>query len=919
MSESTGARPAGRILLAVGVALAFVLAGGRVFAGALTEVLWFRSVGYSGVFWTLFWLRALTVVLMGAVAGALVYWNLRGVASSLGRLRIRRRFGNLEFVEQVPRRYVVWITVGVSALLGTWFGFSAPAGTGLRALLYLRAEPWGLTDPVFGRDLGFYNFLLPLVEALVAFALVLVFLLFFMCLVGYATTGALAVQRGRLSADPKALRHLATVLAGFLGVLALQFWLGRYGLLVDGSSRVSGIFGYVDHNARVPGLAGLSLGCLVAGGTVFWAGRRGRLTPALAALGIVAGGGIILAQVFPSLIQRFEVDPNELERESPFIAWNLEATRTGFGLHELERAPFSYQEDGPVAWDRAAEQLAGVPTWNQEALLATFQSLEARFRYYRFSSVTIDRYETGSGVAPVALSVRELNPSGIENPNWQNLHLRERFVQGVGAVMTSATEATSEGRPEMFLASIPPEPTNAAAAPTDIALTHPGVFFGPTDQQYAIVTPGADQFLAPDGSPGTIGTDLPQGIPLRSRALRLLLAWGFQDPNLFFSSEIGPESQFVIYRGIQSRVQRIAPFLAYLEGPQATIHDGRVVWILDGFTSSAHYPLSSRFTVSFRRAVNYLRASVKVTVDAVTGDVRFFIADPEDPILAAYAQVFPDLFRPLDEMDPELRDHLRYPKSLLTVQAGVLQTYHQETPAQFHGQEDVWTNPQETGRGTSSIEYRPEYARYRLPGSDEPEFLLSTVFVPVGLQNLTAALIARSDPGVYGQLRMFEFRVEDGVPGPRQVEALIEQDPTISQQFSLWRQGGSQVWTGHLHLIPVGDRILYMEPVFLAAEEDAIPELRRFVVSDGTRVAMEETLSGALAALSGGVAQASPASTEGPQVPLVSGDALELLNAAEQALRDGDWAGFGDALERLRQVLESRPPAGPTSPPTGSP
>lgn len=913
-------RPAGRVLLTVGIALALVLAGGRVFASALTEILWFRSVGYSAVFWKLFWLRTLTVVVMGAVAGALVFLNLRGVASSLGRLRIRRRFGNLEFVEQVPRRYVAWIMVGISTLLGVWFGFSAPAGTGLRALLYLEAGPWGITDPVFGRDLGFYNFLLPLAEALVAFALVLVFLLFFMCLVGYATTGALALQQGRLSADPRALRHMATVLAGFLAILALQFWLGRYGLLVDGSSRVSGIFGYVDQNARVPGLAGLALGCLVAAGTVVWAGRRGRPGPALAALGILMAGGIVLAQLFPSLIQRFEVDPNELERESPFIAWNLEATRTGFGLDEMERAPFSYQAQAPVDWDEAAEQLAGVPTWSQDALLATFQSLEARFRYYRFSSVTIDRYDSGEGVVPVALSVRELNPGGIENPNWQNLHLRERFVQGVGAVMTSATEATSEGRPEMFLASIPPEPTGAEAAPDEIALTHPGVFFGPTDQEYAIVTPGPDQFLGPDGQPGEVGTDLPQGISLRSRALRLLLAWGFQDPNLFFSSEIGTESQFVIYRGIQSRVQRIAPFLAYLEGPQATIHDGRVVWILDGFTSSAHYPLSSRFTVSFRRAVNYLRASVKVTVDAVTGEVRFYVVDPDDPILAAYSRVFPELFNPLSELDPELRDHLRYPKSLLTVQAGVLQAYHQETPGQFHGQEDMWTTPQETGRGTASVEYRPEYAWYRLPEATEPEFLLSTVFVPVGLQNLTAALIARSDPDVYGQLRLYEFRVEDGVPGPRQVEALIEQDPIISQQFSLWRQGGSQVWTGHLHLIPVGDRILYMEPVFLAAEEDAIPELRRFVVSDGTRVAMEETLSGALEALSGGFTPTPQGGAPDPsEETWISGDALQLLDAAEEALREGDWAGFGAALERLRQVLEDTGEAVSSPPPSGSP
>ena len=904
MSDGDGSRRTGRALLIAGVSLALILAGGRVLSAALAEVLWFQSVGYGPVFWKLFLLGAVTVATIGAVAGVLVYLNLTGVAASFGRLRIRRRFGNLEFVEQIPRRYVAWITVATAAVLGLWFGFSAPRGTALQVLLYLNAGSWGATDPVLGRDLSFYAFLLPLLQSLTAFALVLVLMLLFMSLVGYATTGAVSFNKGRVLTDPRALRHLTHILGAFFVVLALQLWLSRYGLLVDGSSRVTGIFGYVDANARMPSLAALSIGCLVAAGVVAWAGRAGRLGPVAGSLVTVMVGGIALAQMFPSLIQRFEVDPNELERESPYIDWNLEATRRGFGLDALIREPFPYEGEGAVDWSLAARQLAGVPTWNQEALLATFQSLEARFRYYRFSGVTIDRYDGPGGKVPVAVSVRELDPQNIENPNWQNRHLRERFVQGMGAVATSATAATSEGRPEMYLASIPPEPVAGISAPSELTLTHPSVFFGAGPQDYAVVTPTESQFLAPDGSLGEMGVDYPRGIPLRSRLLRLLLAWGFQDPNLFFSSEIGESSQFVIHRAVEGRVRKIAPFLSYLESPQAVVRDGRVTWILDGFTSTSHYPLSTRFTVSFRRAVSYLRASVKVTVDAVSGEVRFFVVDEEDPLLRAYRETFPTLFRPLSEMDPGLAAHLRYPKSLLTIQTRVLHTYHQETPAQFHGQEDAWTSPQETGRGTQSIEYRPEYAWYRLPGSDEAEFLLSTVFVPVGLQNLTAALIARSDPGRYGELRLYEFRIEDGVPGPRQVEALIEQDPTISQQFSLWRQGGSQVWTGHLHLVPVGSRVLYMEPVFLAAEEDAIPELRRFVVSDGTRVAMEETLAGALAALGGGRGAVMETRIL-PDADLPeSREALDLLDAAEEALRSGDWAGFGAALEQLRSVLE---------------
>jgi uncharacterized membrane protein (UPF0182 family) len=310
--------------------------------------------------------------------------------------------------------------------------------------------------------------------------------------------------------------------------------------------------------------------------------------------------------------------------------------------------------------------------------------------------------------------------------------------------------------------------------------------------------------------------------------------------------------------------------------------------------------------------VTYIRNSVKVTVDAVTGDIRFFRMDVEDPLLEAWSRVFPDLLRPFAEMPPELQAHVRYPGDLLDVQARVLLQYHQETAPRFHGQQDVWALPQELSLGTRPVPYIPEYGLYRLPGEEAPEFLLTTVFVPAGRQNLTAILAARCDPERYGELLLFDIAVEEQVPGPRQVEALVEQDPIISQQFSLWRQGGSQVWSGHLHIVPVGQTLLYLEPIFLAAEADAIPELRRFVVSDGKRVAMEPTLEeaiGALALAGGGEAPVlSPvADTEGvlPPMALWPQEALGLLDKAEDLLRSGDWAGFGDALEELRALLRN--------------
>jgi uncharacterized membrane protein (UPF0182 family) len=368
----------------------------------------------------------------------------------------------------------------------------------------------------------------------------------------------------------------------------------------------------------------------------------------------------------------------------------------------------------------------------------------------------------------------------------------------------------------------------------------------------------------------------------------------------------------VLRRGVVERAQRIAPFLRFPEEPYAVIDEGRVVWVLEAKTATRFFPLARPFDLQRGARVSYVRNSVKVTVDAITGEVGFYAVPGEDPLLDAYSAAFPGLFRPLDTMPEGIRRHLRYSQRLLTLQSSVLLAYHQETAATFFAGQDVWANPQEQEQGTSPVPYRPEYGLVRMPGDTETEFRLLTAFVPAGRQNLTALLSGELRPDGSPRLRLFDVPVENQLPGPRQVEALVEQDPEISQQFSLWRTGGSRVWTGHLHVVPVGDRVVYMEPVFLAAEEDAIPELRRFVVSDGQRVAMEETLAGAIAALGGAslvadlVEEGAPSGAPATAVDLATlpRDALDLLDVAEDRLRTGDWAGFGAALDELRRLLQ---------------
>lgn len=907
----------GRPAVVLAVLLGALLLAGRFLSTFYVEVLWFDTVGYSSVFWTRTLWRWGARLVAGLGVACLIYLNLRIVAATLGSIQIKRRFGNLEISEQLPRSYVMWGILAISALLGLWVGALVPSGAGLRLLLFFQSPAWGQVDPILQKDLSYYAFVLPVLAAGVTMILVLLFLTVALSVAGYAATGALRWDEGRVGVSDVPRIHLAGLVAAFLLLLAFRFWLSRDLLLLDGNSGVQGIFGYADDQARLPGMVILTAVTVAAAGAVAWGGLRSRFIPGVAGLVAVILTALAAGELVPSLNQRFRVEPNELARESPYIRHNMAFTRIGFGLTEIERRPFEYSPPDDVDWEEAARQFAGLPVWDRNTLLTTYRELEARFRYYDFADVAIDRYAAPAGVEPTALSVREVDPQGIPDPNWQNLHLRERYITGQGAVASAAARQSEEGRARMILSGIPPEFQAAEWAPPSLILNQPTVYFGARPQLYAVVNPSDTTFRAPDGSRGEVGVDFPRGIRLSSGLRLLALAWRFREANLLFATEVTDSSRFVFRRSVVERVQTIAPFFDYLEAPYPVVVDGRIQWILEGFTATRWFPLSSVRTLQGSRRVSYVRNSVKATVDAVTGEVRFYAMDDDDPLLEAYRAAFPDLVRPLAEMPAGIRSHLRYPRSLLDVQTTVLSQYHQETPEIFHGQRDVWELAREQGQNTAAVPYRPSYGHYRIPGADEASFVLSTVFVPQGRPNLTALLVAHSDPERYGQLMLFDIPVADQVPGPRNVEVLVEQDPVISQQFSLWRQGGSQVWSGHLHLVPVGSTLLYMEPIFLAAEADAIPELRRYVVSDGRRVAMERSLEETIAALSGrspreteeeaepSRAAATPDTARAPgageQWPA---EALEVLREADQRLRDGDWEGFGEALDRLESLLE---------------
>jgi uncharacterized protein len=907
-------RKPNRILLSIlfGVLLVFVL--GRLFTALYVDVLWFRALGYSEVFWKrAIWEWGVRIAGMVIVAGA-VFLNLRVVARTFGGIRIKRRVGDLEISEQLPKAYVSMAVGGISVLMGLWFGASIPRSIGLGILFLTKSPEWGLLDPVLGKDMMFYMLSLPVWTALVTFGMILAFLTFSLSAAGYAATGAVRWGQRHVSVDTEPRKHLAILVASFFALLSVRFFLGRYLLMLGGTSSVESIFGFADATARLPGLRILGvLAAFTAVGTI-WSGIRGKLVPLAATFGSLIVGGLIAGQLYPAFVQRFRVEPNELDRETPFIEHAIEFTKIGYGLENLDRRTFSYASDDAVDWAEASAQFAGLPVWGGDALLTAYREVEARRRYYDFARVTIDRYPTPEGLLPVALAVREVDAEGIEDPNWQNLHLRPTFVSGLGAVASAAAEKTDEGRPSMFLSDIPVRFDESGAAPPGLRLEEPNVFIGSLRsrlQSYAILNP--EEHLALDGSAGIPGRDFPLGIQLNSLVRKLVLAWHFQDLNLLFATEVSAESRMVFERQVVRRVQKISgDLIRFYEAPYPIISEGRVVWMLEGFVGSRWFPLSSSEPLPGRaQVIRYIRNSVKITVDAVTGEVDFYVSDGGDPLLRAYRGGFPTLFQDVEEMPADLRQHIRYPRVLLSIQAEVLKRYHQETASVFHRQQDIWNVPRELGRTTTPEPYLPEYGLYRLPGEENVEFLLTTAFVPDGRQNLSAILVARNDPGRLGELVLIEMPAGEQIPGPRQIEALVEQDPEISQQFSLWRTGGSEVWTGHLHLVPVGETLLYMEPVYLAAEKDAIPELRRFVVSDGRRVFMFPTLQEAIVELarSAGDVITSPQNelggvTEMGEPELWPQDALGLLDQAEERLREGDYRGFGEALTRLRALLK---------------
>ena len=737
-------------------------------------------------------------------------------------------------------------------------------------LLWLHQVPVGESDPIFNRDLGFFLFSLPFWEKLQHWCFNLVLLTLVAVALIYFVELGLSEQRLTLALSLFAQRHLL-ILGGALFLLrAWGHWLERYKLLYSTRGVVFGA-GFTDVHATLPATTLMSgVAFLTALG--FWAlARQGirlnlplfkswcppwgssLLAPALL-WGAYLGFGLLTTRLYPHLVQTFLVTPNELELERPYLEHNIRFTRAGFGLTQVEVKPFP--EEGSLTWEILQQNqstLSNVRLWDAEPLLATYRQLQEIRPYYQFPYVDVDRYRIGGELRQVMHAARELDFAQVPPAAQTWVNRRFFYTHGYGLTLSPVNVVTPEGLPDFFLADIPPRISPRYPEVAEVLqVDQPALYYGELTTTEVFVGaeareldyPAADHYVYSS----YCGTG---GVPIPHLWQRFLYAWHFRDLRILLSRELSPNTRFLYRRQIRERVRQVMPFLLYDQDPYLVIQGGKLYWFFDAYTISRYYPYSE-YLPDF--PFNYIRNSVKAVLDAYNGSINWYIADPQDPLIQAYARIYPTLFKPLEAMPEPLRQHLRYPQDLFRVQAQQFATYHMTDPRLFYNREDQWQIPNQFRRGRR-LPMQPQYLILTLPeerqkGSpNEPEFVLLSPFTPLNKQNMVAWMAARCDGENYGKLLVYEFSKQRLIYGPEQVEARVNQDPAISEQIALWNEHGSRVNLGTLLVIPIETSLLYVQPLYLEAEQSRLPQLTRVIAAYEDRVVMEPTLAQALEAL----------------------------------------------------------------------
>jgi uncharacterized membrane protein (UPF0182 family) len=959
-------------LIALGVLI--VLFG--LFTNFYTDLLWYRSVGFSRVYTTELWTKILLFFVFGLLMAGVVALNI------VLAYRHRPAYRGMSPEQQSLERYRTSLEpfrrvliIGIPAVLGLLGGSSA-ASEWRTYLLWRNGADFGVRDPQFNRDVGFFAFDYPWWRFILGFCFGVLILAVLATVVTHYLYGGLKLQTPGDKTTQAARVHISVLLGVFVLLKAVAYWFDRYGLAIKDGTRLVGLQ-YTDVNAVLPAKTILAIVAIICG-LLFFVSifRRGWMLPGIG-LGLLVLCAVLIGGVYPAVIQQFRVKPSEVDREKDYIALNIKNTRTAYGLDDVEVTEYQAQvaaEANTLAADQATVE--NVRLIDPAVVPDTFTQLQQIRGFYDFpDSLDVDRYIIDREQRDMVVAVRELNLGGLPQGqrNWINDHTV--YTHGYGFVGALGNSRDAQGRPVFESANIP------ATGDLGEAVKEPRVYFGEDSPAYSIV--GAPSGAAPvefdfpdDAGGGQQNTTYngEGGVTIGSLVRRVLYAVKFQEGNILLSNRLNSDSRILYERVPRERVQKAAPWLTVDGDPYPAVVGGRVVWLLDGYTTTNGYPYSARTSLGeattdalTRQAqaiatqpgdnVNYIRNSVKATVDAYDGTVTLYAWDESDPVLKTWRAAFPGTVKDRSEINPELLTHFRYPEDLFKVQRELLARYHVSDPASFYSGSDFWRVPKDPTRGQDD-DQPPYYLTLQMPGQQKPAFSLTSTFVPTGdRENLTAFMAVNAEPGAdYGKLRVLQVPRSLNIKGPRQVQNDFSSSDQVAQEINLLRRGDSDVVFGNLLTLPVGNGFLYVEPVYVKARVGtSFPLLRKVLVSFGESVAFEDTLQEGLDVLFEGQSGAGtgeqpgqpgtgtpPPSDGTPQPPAepptnpalaaALADAQRALADSQAALREGDFAAYGEAQKRLSDAINralaaeraadrgATPTPSPTTPaPTPSP
>jgi uncharacterized membrane protein (UPF0182 family) len=914
-------RRLGSVLIA---ALLLVVFGANRIAVFVTDLWWFEERGYRGVFLTVF----MTRIGIGALF-TLALALFIGVNLSIARrtrpfiIPTTPQQAQVQRIRDAVDPYLPWIIAAVSILFALTSG--AAVGAQWRTfLLFLNGGPVGIVDPLFAKDLGFWLFTFPFWSLIQTWLFTSIVLTILLTAGAHYVLGAIRPETSE-KITREARVHLTVLVALAVAVRAWGYWLQRYELNYSPRGTVTGA-AFTDVNAELPALLLLIGVSIIAIVILFVSLRRSGFILPGSALVLLIVASIVLQGVYPALVQRIRVDPQELAREREFISRNLEATRRAFDLDEVVRQPFSIRNDLDEQDVRDNEiTLRNVRLWDPEVLETTYSELQSLRPYYEFRDVAIDRYFIDGELRQVMLATRELSRLPQQADTWQNRHIT--FTHGFGIVASQVNTANAEGQPVFISSNIPPV-GDEEVVPGE----QPGIYFGLTpNPTYSLVRTDADELDFEDPETQQQITTVYAGrggVAIDSFARRIAFALRFADYNLILTNLLNDESRIIFNRQVSERVQLVAPFLELDSSPYPVVIDGRVKWVIDGYTTSTAYPYSERRPLVLgNRAVpvNYVRNSVKAVVDAFDGDVTLYVVDGEDPIVQAWDRAFPGLLQPFGSAPDEIVQHFRYPQDLFRLQAQLFSTYHIPEADAFYNRADAWDIPIDPAAvanqgGAAALQQasgqqrlQPYYLVMRLPGEETEEFVLIQPYLAANRPNMVSWLAGRSDGDRLNSLFAVRFPSDQLVLGPLQAQARIEQDDEISAYITLRSRDGSNVIRGNMQVLPIADSILYVQPLFLENPQARIPELARVAVVMGERTAFDRTLSGALGQLlnirvpdsladddAGG---AAPGDVEDDALVLLE-RALAAFARADAFLREGNLAGYEREVLAARRLLE---------------